>query len=125
MSDIITWSTNPADALAAHVQARVDAMEAEIVALANSLTDQIMVWMKQNARWTDRTGAARQGLYSDVEHMAREVVSILLSHNVTIDYAWFLEYAHAGRFAILGDTIDFWTPIFLRGVAEIMRRHSG
>ena len=98
--------------------------EAEIVALIDSLTDQVAAWMQENARWQDRTGAARAGLYADIEHMAGQAVYLLMSHDVTLSYTWFLEYAHAGRFAILGDAVDTWSPVVFRGVEAILRRHS-
>lgn len=125
MSDnIVTWNITPADSWAALVQAQVNAIEADIVTLADSLTDQVAAWMKENARWTDQTGAARAGLYADIIHVAHEAVYLLMSHNVTLEYTWYLETAFAGRYSILDDTVDFWWPVFYRGVVEILRRHS-
>lgn len=57
---------------------------------------------RQNARWTDRTGNARQRLTGDV----LPVVSgykLRLAHGV--DYGKWLELAHERRFAIIEETI--------------------
>lgn len=59
---------------------------------------------KMNARWTDRTGAARQRLNAGVERRATSYM-IRLAHGV--DYGVFLELAHEKRFAIIPDTIRY------------------
>lgn len=59
-------------------------------------------YAQQNARWTDRTGAARQRLKGGVEKRANGY-AIRISHGV--DYGIWLEFAHEKRFAILPDTI--------------------
>lgn len=122
--NIVTWTIDPGAYLAAITQQRVDAIEADIVSLADSLTDEITDYMKAEARWQDDSGDARAGLWSDVEHMARQAVYIVISHDVTLDYTWFLEYAHQGRFEILSTTVDHVWPRFLRGVMEIAKKHS-
>ena len=58
---------------------------------------------KANAPWTDRTGAARRGLFAETVVSATEVV-VALSHSVT--YGVYLELGHAGRFAILQPTLN-------------------
>src|SRR5688500_10891929 len=57
-------------------------------------------WMKANAPWQDRTGAARAGLTATVEGNA-----VTLAHGV--DYGLWLEIANQGRFAIIAPAIDF------------------
>lgn len=125
MSDFVTWNIDPAQYFHDLTLARVQAIEQDIVSLADSLTGEITSFMQREARWQDRTGEARAGLYSDVEHVARQAVYILLSHGPAIDYAWFLEYAHSGRFEILSTTADHVWPIFYRGVMAIVQHHSG
>lgn len=56
-------------------------------------------WMKENASWTDRTGAARNGLRTQTEHVPLVRHSILLMHSVA--YGIWLEVRWAGRYAIL------------------------
>lgn len=121
----VSWNVRPQDIWGALVQQRIDALEADIVALTESLLDQIQSYMRREAPWTDRTGFARSGLYTDIEHDVREAVRLLMSHGPAVWYSVFLEYAHGGRFAILGQTSDHFWPIFYRGVTEIVRQHSG
>lgn len=120
----VTWNITPQESWGQLVQAQVNAIETEIVALIDGLTDDVAAWMKAEARWTDRTGDARAGLYADVEYIANQAVYLLMSHDVTLAYTWYLEYAHAGRFSILGDAVDVWSPVVFRGVEAILRRHS-
>lgn len=65
-------------------------------------------YAKQNARWTDRTGNARQGLYGLVEDLANDAVAIYLSHSM--DYGKWLELRWNGRYAILWPTIEVHLP---------------
>ena len=59
---------------------------------------------KNNARWTDRTGAARQRLNAYVSAMANGY-RITLAHGV--EYGIWLELAHGKRYAIIPETIDY------------------
>lgn len=119
------WQIRPEDAWPPFVQAQVDALEADLVQLAESMTEEITPFMQREARWTDRTGDARAALFSALIHEARRTVGILISHGSLIDYSVFLEYAHAGRFEILSTTLDQFGPKFFQGVREIVRRRFG
>lgn len=120
----ITWNIRPEDVWPRIVQAQVDAIEADIVTLVNSLLDPVQEWMKANHRWQNRTGAAETGLYTDLLRVARQSVHLLMSHGPTISYSVYLEYGFAGRLSILGDTADNFWPLLYRGAVEIVRRHS-
>lgn len=99
------------------------AIEAEVVALVDGITDQAAAWMKQNHRWENRTGAAEEGLYADLIVVAHQTVSLLLSHGPTIEYARWLEANP--KFAVLGDAVDQFAPILFRGLQEIAKKHGG
>lgn len=121
----ISWSVDPGEYLERITRQRIDAIERDIVRLVNRLSNQAATFMRQNARWTDRTGEARAGLYADVEHAVRESVTLLLSHGPAVPYAVWLEYAFSGKFEILSTTSDHFWPLLYRGVAEIAQRYSG
>ena len=55
-------------------------------------------WMRTNARWTDRTGAARSGLFATPIH-AGSYEEILLAYSV--NYSIWLETAHDRKYAII------------------------
>ena len=59
---------------------------------------------QSNAKWTDRTGSARQRLNAHVSAMANGY-RITLAHGV--DYGIWLELAHEKRFAIIPQTINY------------------
>ena len=59
---------------------------------------------QKNAKWTDRTGAARQRLNSYVSAMENGY-RITLAHGV--EYGIWLELAHEKRFAIIPQTINY------------------
>lgn len=72
-------------------------------------------YSKQNARWTDRTGNARQGLNSDVVDLAEAVVMLYLAHGM--DYGLWLEVRWSGRYAIIWPTIQ----AHLNEIANMLR----
>lgn len=60
-------------------------------------------YAKENRPWTDRTGAARRGLFASSYMTANELV-ILVAH--TVYYGVYLELLQAGKYAILVRTIE-------------------
>lgn len=60
-------------------------------------------YMKENAVWTDRTGNARQSLYTQLEDLAQDVAILYLAHGM--EYGLWLEVRWAGKFAIIWPTI--------------------
>jgi hypothetical protein len=58
---------------------------------------------KKTAPWTDRTGNARQTLFS-VSELAEDVVRLYLSHGM--EYGVYLELRHAGRYAVILPTLQ-------------------
>lgn len=59
---------------------------------------------QRNAKWTDRTGSARQRLNAYVSAMENGY-RITLAHGV--DYGIWLELAHEKRFSIIPQTINY------------------
>lgn len=78
---------------------------------------------KNNARWTDRTGRARQGLNSYVSAVANGY-RIALAHGV--NYGIWLELAHEKRFSIIPQTIEYvGTFEIMPGFQNLLNRLGG
>lgn len=77
-------------------------------------------WMKANAPWTDRTGAARAGLHVDVTQAPAVLAELTFSHGEDIDYAVWLELAHSGSFGIISRSVDYWSVVLWRDVQRII-----
>lgn len=58
--------------------------------------------MKENAPWTDRTTAARNGLHT-VNNFAPPRYELILSH--TVPYGIWLEIANSGKYQIIMPTV--------------------
>lgn len=86
------------------------------VAAAEYIAPQAEAHMKANAPWTDRTGAARNGLHAKVV-AGSDVVGIVLYHSVP--YGIFLEVRHSGAYAIILPTIQEFAPKFLDTIGEL------
>lgn len=78
---------------------------------------QIEAWMKQNAPWTDRTGAARRGLNAEYRAIVGYTVAqLIVGHNVP--YGPELEFDYSGRYSVIGPAIDFFAPKVLTAIAQ-------
>lgn len=78
-------------------------------------------WAKENAPWTDRTGAARQRLHGEAYWENPKVVVAAIMHQV--DYGVYLELAHQRRFAILEKTLEEHKEEIQDAVATLLTRY--
>jgi len=90
-------------------------MAARIAYVMQQGAEEIEAYGKNNAPWTDRTGAARDGLVADVSLEGSDVV-ITFAHSV--DYGLWLELIQDGTFAIIMPTLEALGP-------EILERAGG
>jgi hypothetical protein len=95
----------------------------DINALVAGLVDfqgtKAMAWMKVNAKWTDRTGNARQtlsayGLHSETWHE--------IHLHGGMPYQIFLETRWAGRFAIIGPAVKYHGLALMNRLNGIVRK---
>ena len=78
---------------------------------------------KQNRRWTDRTGHARQRLNGSVGKVS-EGYRLYLAHGV--DYGIWLELAHERKYSIIPETIRYvGTFEIIPGLERLFERMGG
>jgi hypothetical protein len=85
--------------------ASVDVKE-EAREIMEDIAKEVEGYAKQNAPWTDRTGAARQGLTAEVSEHGDDIV-LELYH--TVDYGVWLETIQAGAYAIIMPTLEYFS----------------
>lgn len=83
---------------------------AGLYGLAQNAAQQMEGQAKRKARWTDRTGNARQGLKGTVVK-TNNMITIYLIHSVS--YGIYLEKARSGKYAII-------KPIFRANQSNVM-----
>lgn len=116
----IVWIDPPANMARALDQYGVKVFDA-ILATADFIATKMQDYARQNARWQDRTGNARSGLFAVAVKKERggggrflaaaeRTVEIYLSHGSTIEYGKWLELAHGGRYAIIWKAIEKHLP---------------
>lgn len=110
------WHVPPEQGIGPVHDAAVIRARQIVYQLMLSYKPRIEAWMKQNARWQDRTANARQGLYAEVEEFATSV-SLIADHSLW--YGWFLETRHAGRYAIIAPAIDHFYPQIVADLRRI------
>lgn len=79
-------------------------------------------WLKTNARWTDRTGAARSGLQA-IPHHAQTYEEILMTYSV--DYGIWLEIAHDRKYAIITPGMRIMGESLMRNFDRLIDRMYG
>lgn len=87
-----------------------------MVAAANYVAPLAEAHMKQNAPWTDRSTAARDGLNAQVL-VSTNGVAIVLYH--TVPYGIFLEICNGGRYAIIEPTMLIMSPVFVKAIGRL------
>lgn len=112
------WEIPPQTAWPALAQAYVAAIERGVAAIAQRYAAEVEAWMKDNAPWTDRTGNARQALYTEVNQVAGTMVELILAHGV--EYGLWLEIRHAGRWAIVNPALDHFGPRMWADVVRLL-----
>lgn len=86
-----------------------------MVATARYVAPQIQSDMRENAKWTDRTGNARNGLFATVQ-VSKNEVAIVLYHSVP--YGIWLELRWSGKYAIITPSLAKWGPKFFALLAK-------
>lgn len=84
--------------------------------------EEVELYAKQNAPWSDRTGEARNGLTASVSTNGGEVI-LELAH--TAEHGWWLELIQDGRFAIIMPTLELLGPRILRDAGGMVTDTSG
>ena len=92
-------------------------MRAAIGVYADTAAKTMEGYAKENAKWTDRTGNARNSIQGNFGWKGNQAV-ITLSGNM--DYSVYLELAHEKKYAILKPTIDRNAPEILKGYQRLV-----
>jgi hypothetical protein len=108
----VIWAPNT---ISPRLKALTDSMKRRIEIYLEYETDNVQSYMRKNAPWTDRTGAARNGLFAE-----RHDMDIVCFH--TVPYGIYLETRWSGKYAIIDPTILHEGRRIMRGMKEIMRR---
>lgn len=88
--------------------------------VAQSRANEAEQWMKDNAPWQDRTGAARAGLHVDVREGPAVLAELVFAHGDDVPYGVWLELAHGGQNAIIAPAIDYWGPRLMQDIQRIV-----
>lgn len=112
----VSWSDRELAAKLTRIPVLVDRA---IVAAMQYHATRATAWARQNARWTDRTGNARNGLSAKAETQ-RPKYRIVISHGVP--YGVWLEVRFSGRNQIIRPTVDHEGPEVMRTVAGLFGR---
>ena len=91
--------------------------KAGMLLLAQSASLQMEGYAKRSARWTDRTGNARQRLKGEARWLNATKLKVSVTHNM--DYGIWLELANERKYAILKESIDYKAEELLKACKEL------
>lgn len=96
----LSWDTKDVLKRLEQMQAKT---RAALQIIADTAVKAMEAYAKNNARWTDRTGNARQRLKGSTR-WEQDALIAAISHNV--DYGMWLELCHEKKYAILEEALN-------------------
>lgn len=93
--------------IGANADAYIRKVQAAVKGVAGLIASHLQQQAQINAPWTDRTGAAREGLVT-IADVSEELVTVYLIS--TARHGVFLELARGGKYAIIMPTIEAALP---------------
>lgn len=93
-----------------------------LLMLMQTAASKMEAWAKQNAPWTDRTGAARQRLTGKAYWQDSNIVVAAIAHQV--DYGIWLELAHQRKYAILEKALDEHKGEIEDAIKVLLKRYA-
>lgn len=100
------WVKAPSAELVPNVEKYGNRVMVAVKAIADFWAQKCQADMRQNARWEDRTGNARSGLFSVAQMAAKDLVTVYVSHGHSVYYGVFLELSYGKKYAIIMPTIQ-------------------
>lgn len=77
------------------------------------------MWLKMNARWTDRTGAARSGLVA-IPQVKSDMIGLMMAYSV--NYGIWLEVAHNRKYEIIQSAMRIMGEKMMRDMNHLIDR---
>ena len=90
------------------------------VVLAESYAAEMGNWMRENARWIDRTGNARNSLRG-FSMADEDSITIIVAGGGPPDYVKSLELRQAGKYAILRPCLEQYSGRIFQDLATIWK----
>jgi hypothetical protein len=108
------------DTLSPALRNMLPAIDAGVDLAFDYMTPRSASYARQNAKWTDRTGNARNGLKA--VHVKEPMVRHELIVFHSMPYGIWLEVRWSGRYAIIAPTLQWAAPQLSKVIAESVRR---
>jgi hypothetical protein len=115
-----TWVVPPGT-MAAELDRMLERLLVAIKAVADYICAKMQNEARANARWQDRTGNARSGLFAVAEIAARDIVDLYLSHGHSVFYGKYLELNYGQKYAIIMPTVLANLPELEKMLRELLR----
>lgn len=111
------WTSTPENVFVGGFRVWSIAKRAIIFQMISSRQPEMLNWVRTNALWKDRTGAARELFEVNI---SKSMLANYVQFAHGVFYGEYLETHNGGRFAIIAKAVDFWGPEIMRNVQEIL-----
>jgi len=116
----VAFEQSPEDTFREFYDAFVNEVDEAMFKIFTKRKAEVLNYATANAPWTDRSGNARQALYSNVERVPRQSISMIVGNGLEEDYPFWLEVRWAGRWAILLPTISYFEPRIMADIRKVV-----
>ena len=86
--------------------------------ILSSYAQEMGNWMRDNARWTDRTGNARNSLEA-VTEFTDDTIKVIAKGGGPPSYVKWLELARAGKYAIVRPCLEHFAGRMYRDLRDV------
>lgn len=124
------WTTPPEQVWPPGAAAYMAAIRRGVHGVMQRYSAEIAAYMKTQAPWTDRSGSARQALYTEVNPPSpaevMEMIELIMAHGVI--HGWYLEgfkpdgtpMIRPSRFQIIEPTLDHFGPRIWADIQKVL-----
>jgi len=110
-----TWKT---DTLSGNVAKLPSKVQRAVIGATEFGATKATAYGKQNAKWIDRTGNARQGFRAYAVHEIGKS-TVVIAHGMS--YGIWLEVRFSGRYAIVNPTMQYTGELVMRLLADLFK----
>lgn len=116
MTATIVWTTSP-DKLARAIGNYGNNLTDAVFNLLKGFGPEVQGHMKQTALWTDRTGEARQNLFTEARQEGDDAVLYLITRAAHGKWLEIVLFRYAGRLEVIRPTMDLYAQRIMTQIA--------
>lgn len=115
----VKWQGKPEKVYLAGLKKYQSDWQKALELLCLEYAPKIEAWLKENARWTDRTGNLRQSMFAEVQKFVDKVV---LMFDYGLEYGFWLETKNNSEFSVISPALDHFGQLIWEDIKRLMSK---